>query len=333
MRARRRVLVTHVDEPVGRAIATRLLEDPTIERLHTVAAPGSENPFEHRSALCPERLRHHEAELHRPRDVEELFAVSDPDAVILVPRASERVPRGRVRLADVPRRTVETRLVLQQCLERASVSQLVALGSIAAYDLCPDNAIHLDEDSPLALDPGRPASARAWVDCDMMIHAEVHHPTLTVALLRLATVLTCEGEFVYAPADLGPVSLRAMGFDPMCPLVVDRDVVQATVLALHLGARGVFNIAGDQSVPLSAIDRARRSLGVALPGPWLKLLGLGLDRLGASGLARQLDGPQQRFGASLDTRRARRELGFQPGYRVGLRNRDDAGPSLEALPL
>jgi nucleoside-diphosphate-sugar epimerase len=332
VKTRKRVLVTHADEPIGRALATRLIEDPSIEQLHTVGAPGGENPFEHRFALCPERFRHHEAHLHTPRDVEELFAASDPDAVILVPRASERIPRGRVRLADVPRRTVETRLILQQCLERTSVGQLVALGSMAAYELSPDNANHLDEDSPLALDPERPAAARAWVDCDMMLHAEVHHPTLSVALLRVAPVLTCEGDLVFAPADLGRISLRALGFDPMCPLVVDRDVVQAAMLALHLEARGVFNIAGDQSLPLSVIDRARRSFRLNLPGAWLSLLGRGFEQLGDGGWARRLDGPQQRFGASLDTRRAQRELGFRPGYRIALRASGAAGPSLEALP-
>jgi nucleoside-diphosphate-sugar epimerase len=166
----------------------------------------------------------------------------------------------------------------------------------------------------------------------MMLHAEIHHPTLSVALLRLAPVLTCEGEWGFAPADLGRIAPRSLGFDPMCPLVVDRDVVQAALLALHLEARGVFNIAGDQSLPLSAIDRARSSFRLALPGALLSLLGRGLEQLGQSGWARRLDGPQQCFGASLDTRRARRELGFRPGYRVAPCASDRSGRSLEALP-
>lgn len=333
MRARRHVLVTHADEPIGRALAARLMEDPTVERLHTVGAPGGEHPFEHRFASCPERFTHHSTDLRTPRDVEDLFSASDPDAVILVPCASEADPRRRVRLADVPPRTAETRLVLQQCLERPGVQQLVALGSMAAYELAPGNANHLDEHSPLALVPDWPTAARGWVDCDMMIHAEVHHPTLCVALLRVATILTCEGEFVYAPNDLGSVPLRNLGYDPMCPLVVDRDVVQAAMLALHLEARGVFNVSGDQSVPLSAIDQARQVWRVPLPGPWLGWLGRGLDRLGAGALARQIDGPQQRFGASLDTRRARRELGFRPGYRVAMQSNAGGGSRFEALPI
>lgn len=330
MTARRRVLVTHVDQSLGRSIALRLMEDPSVARLDTVGAPGSEHPFEHRFAHDPERLRHHEADLSKARDVDELFDRADPDAVLLLPRLSNRDDLGRPWLADMPPRTVETRYVLQQCLERGGISQLVALGSIAAYELAPCNANHLDESAPLALSPEWPAAARTWVDCDMMVHAEVHHPTLCVALLRLATVMTCEGELVLAPAELGRVPLRALGYDPMCPLVVDRDVVQATLQALHLRARGVFNIAGDQSIPLSALDAARRSLRIPIPSPLLQLLGRSLERLGADHLGRRIDAPQLRYGASIDTTRAHDELGFKPSYRVTL---SATSPTLEARPI
>jgi nucleoside-diphosphate-sugar epimerase len=167
----------------------------------------------------------------------------------------------------------------------------------------------------------------------MMIHAEVHHPTLCVALLRLATVVTCEGEFVLSPGGLDRLPLRALGYDPMCPLVVDRDVVQAAIHALHLRARGVFNIAGDQSVPLSALDRARHSWRVAIPGPLLSVLGRGLESLGAGSIGRRLDAPQLRYGKSLETERARSELGFKPTYRITLHPPDHRGPILEARPI
>jgi len=333
MNPRRRVLVTHVEQPLGRSLAARLIEDPTVGHLDTVGAPGTEPPFEHRFAHDPERLRHHEADLSKPRDVDELFAATDPEAVFLLPRPSERDALGRPWLADVPPRTVETRLVLQQCLDRGTVDQLVALGSIAAYELGACNANHLDERSPLALSPEWPASARSWVDCDMMIHAEVHHPTLSVALLRLPTVVTCEGELVLSPADLGPVSVRALGYDPMCPLIVDRDVVQAAVQALHLRARGVYNIASDQSLPLSVIDRARQSWRIPIPGPLLSLLGRSLERLGAGTLGRSLDAPQIRHGAHLDTDRAHRDLGFKPTYRITLRPTSNQSPQIEATPI
>lgn len=333
MKRRRRVLVTHVDQPLGRILAARLIEDPTVARLDTVGAIGAEAPFEHRFAHDPDRLRHHEADLSKPRDVDDLFAATDPDAVFLLPRTSDRDPRGRPWLANVPPRTVETRLVLQQCLERGPVDQLIALGSMVAYELAAGNANHLDERSPLALAPEWPASARAWVDCDMMVHAEIHHPTLSVALLRLPTVVTCEGELVLSPTDVGGLALRALGFDPMCPLVVDRDVVQAAVQALHLRARGVFNIAGDQSVPLSAIDRAHHTWRIPVPSPLIRALGRSLERLGADAIGRRIDTPHVRHGVHLDTERAQRDLGFKPTYRVTLRPDGERGHTLEPRPL
>ncbi len=340
MSTRRRVLVTHADEPLGRSLAQRLMEDPSVERLDTVGPPGAEPPFEHRFAHAPARFEHHEADLAKARDVAELFAKTEPDAVLLLPRRSNRDVLGRPWLADVPPRTVETRLILQQCLEHAAVRQLVALGSMAAYALASGNANRLDEHAPLALAPDCPAAVRSWVDCDMMIHAEVHHPTLCVALLRLATVLTCEGELLLAPCDAGPLPLRALGYDPMCPLVVDHDVVQATMHALHLGARGVFNVAGDQCVPLSVLDRARGAQPLPVPAPLLSLLGhglerlgRGLERLGGGPVAHRVDTPHQRYGASLDTTRARTELGFEPAWRVDLNASGSGSPTLEARPV
>ncbi len=333
MSARRRVLVTHADEPLGRSLALRLMEDPSVERLDTVGPPGAEPPFEHRFAHAPDRFCHHEADLSKPRDVAELFAKTEPDAVLLLPRLSNRDDRGRPWLADVPPRTVETRLVLEQSLEHAAVRQLVALGSMAAYALPAGNAHRLDEHAPLALSPDWPAHLRCWVDCDMMIHAEVHHPTLCVALLRLATVLTSEGEVLLAPFDAGPLSMRTAGFDPMCPLVVDHDVVQAAMHALHLGARGVFNVASDQCVPLSMLDRARGTQTLPVPAPLLSLLGQGLGRLGARALADLVESPHQRYGVSLDTTRARTELGFEPAWRIELAGPDATGPALEARPI
>jgi hypothetical protein len=40
-----------------------------------------------------------------------------------------------------------------------------------------------------------------------------------------------------------------------------------------------------------------------------------------------------RYGFTLDTRRAERELGFRPGYRIGLARAGDGALRLEAAPI
>ena len=40
------------------------------------------------------------------------------------------------------------------------------------------------EDSELDLDPKLSVEIRSWIDCDMLIHGEVHNDRLRVALLR-----------------------------------------------------------------------------------------------------------------------------------------------------
>jgi len=44
-----------------------------------------------------------------------------------------------------------------------------------------------------------------------------------------------------------------MGFDPMIQVIHFDDVARAVVMALRPGARGIFNLAGPEPVPLSRV--------------------------------------------------------------------------------
>lgn len=328
------VLVTHADLPLGRRIVKLLWHDPATSRIVALGEGPAPRAFDGFRVGAQPRLVYEQIDHARQRSVAELFRSRrlrelDVDAVVYLPRHGVG-PEGRPVVAQLPTRTAEARLVLHQALEHRGIRTLVALGSAFVYKLAPGNANHLVEDSPLDLDPTVPATLRTWIDSDMLFQAETSGRRLRVALLRVPTVVA-SGGFVYLHPLLegaaGP-RLRPTGFDPLCPVIADKDVAHAVTSALTSGAAGVFNIAGRELVPLSVLARWTGRTLLPLPGPLLRAVGRGAQRLH---LGEAFDGPLLRFGMSLDTRRAAAELGFAPRYRIGLARAGDGALRLEAV--
>jgi hypothetical protein len=118
----------------------------------------------------------------------------------------------------------------------------------------------------------------------------------------------------------------------MCALICDKDVAKAVQTALHSGCSGVFNVAGNESVPLSVLGGWTGRPGLPLPGPALGWLSTAAGWLGRDAWRAALDATELRYGFTLDTRRAERELGFRPHYHVGLAPAGDGRLRLETSP-
>ena len=332
----RRVLVTHADEPIGRRVIKILYHDEAIDRIVAVGDGRPPRSFDRYLGGPGERLRYARVDLTKHRPVADLFhsaslREAQVDAVIHLPRHGPSASPGRPIVAGVAERTAEARLLLQQCLETASIRQLIALGSAFVYRLVPGNANRLTERSDLDFDPNIPSEIRSWIDCDMLFHGERQNTRLKVALLRVPTVLASGGYVFMNPALNSAIGgrVRPMGFDPMCTVVADKDVARAVRLALHAGAGGVFNIAGREAVPFSVLTRWTRTPGLPLPSSLLRSASRALQLLGGEGLRSGLDGAHLRYGFTLDTMRAERELGYRPGYRIGLSRAGDGKLRIE----
>ena len=119
-----------------------------------------------------------------------------------------------------------------------------------SYQLPPGNANRLREDSELDLDPDVSPEIRSWIDCDMIFHGEVHNDRLRVVLLRVPTVVAAGGYVYLNPSLSGRpgVRVRAMGYDPICALVADKDVARAVRAALFAKGSGIYNVAGGEVV-------------------------------------------------------------------------------------
>jgi len=330
----RNVLVTHADEPVGRRVVKRLFHDEAVGTLLAVGDGPPPRSFDRYLADSGGGVDYARVDLAKHRPVADLFhsarfRAAEIDTVVYLPRHGASSSEAAPLVAGLPERTAETRLVLQHCLETPSVRSLVALGSAFVYRLPPGNVNRLDEESELDLDPDVPAEIRSWIDCDMIFHGEVHNDRLRVVMLRVPTIVA-SGGYVYLNPTLSgaPRSrLRALGFDPLCALVSDKDVARAVQAAVHARRPGIYNIAGNEAVPFSVLSRWIGRSSLAVPGPLLSWLGSGARLLGSERAA--LDGPHLRYGFTLDTRRAERDLGFRPSVRIGLARAGDGALRLE----
>lgn len=331
------VLVTHADLPLGRRIVKVLWHDPDVARIVAIGEGAVPRAFQsYRAGELP-RLLYERVDLARQRSVSQLFRsrrvrALGIDSVVYVPRHGAG-PEGPPLVARVASRTAEARNVLHFATESRSIERLVAIGSAFVYQLAPGNANHLTEESPLDLDPKAPPELRTWIDCDMLFHAAVSSARLDVTLLRVPTVVASGGYVYLHPGLEGAAGLRVRpaGFDPICPVIADKDVALAVRAALASDATGVFNVAGREAVPLSVLGRWTRRPCVPVPGPLLRAVSAAAAQLGSERMQTALTGPHLRYGMSLDTTRAARALGFAPRYRVGVARAGDGVPRLEAV--
>ncbi len=331
-----KVLVTHADEPIGRRIVKALFHDTAVDAILGLGSGPRPRSFEGFLSGGQSRVSYARLDLAKHRPVTDLFhsgrfRAAEIDTVIYVPRhgagASEITPL----VAGLHERTAESRLILQHCLETPSIQNLVAIGSAFVYRLPPGNANLLSEDSELDLDPDVIPEIRSWIDCDMIFHSEVHNDRLRVVLLRVSTVVA-DGGYVYMNPSLSGRPgrrMRAIGFDPICALVSDKDVARAVQAAIESRVSGIFNIAGHEAVPLSTLAKWTGHSSFPLPSPLLRLLATAERTLGLDSREGTAAGPHLRFGFTLDTRRAASELGFQSHVRIGMARAGDGSLRLE----
>jgi UDP-glucose 4-epimerase len=150
-------------------------------------------------------------------------------------------------------------------------------------------------------------------------------------LFRVPTVVTGGGYVYLNPSLAGRpgARLRALGFDPICALVSDKDVARAVQAAVRAERSGIYNVAGAEVVPLSVLARWTGRPTVPVPGPLLRWLAAGERATGTDFGHGTAEGPHLRYGFTLDTRRAERDLGFRSTYRIGLARAGDGSFTLE----
>jgi hypothetical protein len=155
----------------------------------------------------------------------------------------------------------------------------------------------------------------------MLLHGEVHNDRLRVVLLRAPTVVA-SGGYVYLHPTLSGRSgnrPRPAGFDPIQALISDKDVARAIQAAIHARGPGIYNVAGNEALPLSTLAQWTGHTTWAVPGPLLALLTTGA-RFAGQALDAALDAPISAW-LPLDTARRASSLPPARSHRPGARGR------------
>ena len=255
----------------------------------------------------PKDVVHHRFDLRRKK-TRDVFRGGDIRAVVHLgimhdPRASAKTHHAW---------NVVAFQKLLDAMIQYEVPKLVMLSSANVYGPSPENAQFLTEEAPL-MGAAHFSAIRDLVEVDMLAQSFFwRHPDTETVVLRPCHIL---GGVRNAPSNYlrlkRPMTL--MGFDPMVQVIHERDVVDAIVLALQPGVRGIFNVKGPGEVPMSRLLKILGKRPQSVPAP---IAGALLDRLWrlrmTSFPSPELD--HIRYLCMVDDTRAREVLGFQPSF-------------------
>lgn len=303
------VIVTGATTPLGRTLVEALLDDAAIER---VLAVGIEPTDACGLPVAHPGLRYLRADLTRSREVHDMLhgPAKALEAEALVHAPLHRSPHdhgARVHAMNVD----TTRALLHMAERHPTLRRFVFRSHCELYALRRDQPTVFGEDQPIDFSPRAPQWLRDRVEADLTVCARMGlAPKLGIVVMRAAE---CVGPgigsqlFDYLRSR---VCLRPWGYDPMINVISTQDLVEALRLALHSHAQGVFNVAGADTLPLSAVIRAAGRVAIPLPGPLLSPLYRLRQLTRGTAFRYDLNTWRFHFSGVPDDRRAREVLGY-----------------------
>jgi len=208
--------------------------------------------------------------------------------------------------------SVGTLHILNACRERP-VKKLVLGSTTTLYGPHRDNPNFLTEAHPLRGLLGTPFLGDK-IDAERQVEAYAReHRAACVTVLRFAPLLGPTVESYVTRWLTQALVPTLLGFDPLVQFVHEVDALAALKLALDRDAPGCFNVVGDGVLPLSTVIKLIGRSQLPLPHFFARRLTALLWLAGVSevppAMLRFL-----RFVCVADGAKAKRELGFSPGY-------------------
>lgn len=196
--------------------------------------------------------------------------------------------------------------------QRHNVPKVVLLSSADVYGPQDDNPAFITEDAPL-LGAQRFPQIRDLIAVDMLAQSYFWKaPEIETVVLRPSHILGGVDNAMsnYLRMARPPV---IFGFDPMVQVIHEEDVVSAVHAAARPGVRGIFNVAGQDSLPLRRLIELAGRKPVELPHVIAPVIAR------QAWMTRLLDTPAAeleylRFAVTVDDTRARQLLRFTPQY-------------------
>jgi len=145
-----------------------------------------------------------------------------------------------------------TAKLLDACCE-AGVRKVVLKSSTAVYGAFATNSSFLTEDHPLR-GSRRYGYTRDLVEIETFCNGFSRRvPDMVLTTLRFSSIVGPEADTPMTRFLRTPSAPGLMGFDPMMQIIHEDDVVSALVHAVEKDVPGAFNLAADDTLPLSKI--------------------------------------------------------------------------------
>ena len=254
-----KIVITGISTVMGRSVAERLLgRGHTVYGIDIRPWPNAPKEIE---------IVHNDI---RKKPAEELFRTKLPDAVIHM----ASVAHFSQNYAQRYRTNLEsTRTVFLYC-RTYGVKQALFVGRHTVYGADPDASLYRTEQDP-------PLGGLTFPELNDLITADLYsasalwrYQDITTTLLRIVYTLGPSRRGTLANFLKGPGVPTVLGFDPLFQFMHEDDAITAIVTGLESKLHGIYNVAGPQPVPLSAIVDKTGRIAIPIPEPWYpKVLG------------------------------------------------------------
>jgi UDP-glucose 4-epimerase len=197
----------------------------------------------------------------RKRAAEDAFRKARPQAMLHMATVTSLVVPGEERYHI---NLGGTRAAFEYAREYG-VEHCVFVGRHTFYGAGPDSPLFHTEDEP-------PMALASFPELADLVAADLYagttlwrFPDLCTTVLRMCYSLGPTGHGTLATFLRGPRVPTLAGFDPLFQFMHEKDAAAAIVLALEKRTRGVFNVTGPPSVPLSVIIQETGRKNLPLP--------------------------------------------------------------------
>jgi nucleoside-diphosphate-sugar epimerase len=299
-----KILVTGSASHLAQALLPRLLAHPAVTKV--VGLDWRINPLRH------PRYRHVLMDM-RAAEIEKIMrgmdAVIHLGFVVLQRDLGER-RHDRAWMRDI---NVNGSANVFACAARAGVPRLIHCSSAAVYDLATPYKGAIPESHPRRALAGFDYAEDQVAVEDRLDTFEIEHPETQVIRLRPQTIVGPHAQPFVNQLLASRFYPKLSDPQPLRQCVHEDDVVQAIELALTTAARGAFNLAPADSLSFKdsrpLLHRSPLALSLVTIRTLLSL-GWKFFRLGTAPSWL----PCLHYNLVLHSRRARKELGWQPRY-------------------
>ncbi|NLZ27425.1 MAG: NAD-dependent epimerase/dehydratase family protein [Firmicutes bacterium] len=286
-----KTLIVGISTAVGRRLAEEMLNlGYEILGLDTRPWPG-----------IPKKIEITRADIRR-KPAEEVFRTGCPDTVIYIAPAAGATQ-------DYDRRyrmNLESTRAVFEYSSNYKVKQVVFVSRHMVYGAAPDTTMYCSEDDP-------PYGGLTFPKLNDIFTADLYasqalwrYPDLNVILLRMVYTLGPSRRGALARFLKGPGVPTILGFDPLFQFMHEDDHAHAIITAMEAKLHGVYNIAGPQPLPLSALIDKAGKISIPIPQRWYPSF---LERFGYPGIfANSIN--HIKYSVIIDDKKFRQATGF-----------------------